>query len=182
MSDEEIIEGIKNSKIEAQEALYLQNKEICLGVLNKMNNYNNETSEEIFHEAYMILYKLIENNLFELTGTIKAWLVQTCKYTQLARFKKERLERERRERWNRETEGNGSLGNEKKEESEAKDNLNWAAFMTMRESDSRCFKTLFLFYFAKKRWDEIAILLGYKNANHAKNEKYRCLEKLRRTT
>ena len=42
-----------------------------------------------------------------------------------------------------------------------------------------CYPLLQLFYFEKKSWKDIADLLSYKNANSAKNMKYKCEGKIR---
>lgn len=42
-----------------------------------------------------------------------------------------------------------------------------------------CKNLLDLYYFEKLSWEEISFKLGYKNAASAKNQKYKCLNKLR---
>ena len=42
-----------------------------------------------------------------------------------------------------------------------------------------CYPLLQLFYFEKKSWKDIAVRLSYKNANSAKNMKYKCEGKIR---
>ena len=42
-----------------------------------------------------------------------------------------------------------------------------------------CRKLLLLFYFFKKNMEEIAVELNYTNADNAKSQKYKCLQKLK---
>jgi len=43
-----------------------------------------------------------------------------------------------------------------------------------------CRSLLDLFYYKKKSMEEIAVELNYKNAETAKNQKYKCMERLRK--
>ena len=43
-----------------------------------------------------------------------------------------------------------------------------------------CRKLVELYYYQKKSMQEISVLLNYKNADTAKNQKYKCMEKLRK--
>ena len=42
-----------------------------------------------------------------------------------------------------------------------------------------CRQLLLLFYYFRKSMDEIATDLGYTNADNAKSQKYKCLQKLK---
>lgn len=177
MNDLEIIEGIKNARIDAQKALYVQNRDTCVGVLNKLNNYDTATSEDIYQEAYVKLWEKIVHDEFSLTGTLKAWLVKTCTYMQYNLFDKKKPDPQVIE--DAETPFDVLLQNEESEKKTNQEIFYLKAFMKMKDDDTKCYKILYLFYFARKNMNEIAISLGYKNGNHAKNEKYRCLNKLR---
>jgi RNA polymerase sigma-70 factor (ECF subfamily) len=43
-----------------------------------------------------------------------------------------------------------------------------------------CHRLLELFYFFQKSMEEISLELGYKNPETAKNQKYKCMERLRK--
>ncbi|MTI23147.1 sigma-70 family RNA polymerase sigma factor [Fulvivirga sp. RKSG066] len=43
-----------------------------------------------------------------------------------------------------------------------------------------CSEILKLFYYERKNMEEISINLGYKNADTVKNQKYKCLQRLRK--
>ena len=43
-----------------------------------------------------------------------------------------------------------------------------------------CHTLLDLFYYQKKSMEDITIELNYKNSDSAKNQKYKCLERLRK--
>jgi len=43
-----------------------------------------------------------------------------------------------------------------------------------------CKQLLELFYYRNESWDNIAELLGYASAGSARNQKYKCLERLRK--
>lgn len=43
-----------------------------------------------------------------------------------------------------------------------------------------CKRLLELFYYKNESWDDIATTLGYSNGASARNQKYKCLERLRK--
>jgi len=43
-----------------------------------------------------------------------------------------------------------------------------------------CHQLLDFFYFSKKSMEEISSSMGYKNPETAKNQKYKCMERLRK--
>ena len=51
---------------------------------------------------------------------------------------------------------------------------------TIEGMGSNCQKLIQYYYYEKKNWNEIAILLGYSSAASARNQKYKCLERIRK--
>ena len=49
----------------------------------------------------------------------------------------------------------------------------------MKESASKCYDILVRFFYQNQTMEKIATALGYTNADNAKNQKYRCQEKLK---
>jgi len=47
------------------------------------------------------------------------------------------------------------------------------------ESASKCYDILVRFFYQNQSMDKIAEAMGYTNADNAKNQKYRCQEKLK---
>lgn len=49
----------------------------------------------------------------------------------------------------------------------------------MKETSSKCYDILVRFFYQNQTMDKIAADLDYTNADNAKNQKYRCQEKLK---
>ena len=49
----------------------------------------------------------------------------------------------------------------------------------MKEGSSKCYDILVRFFYQNQTMDKIAAELDYTNADNAKNQKYRCQEKLK---
>jgi hypothetical protein len=43
-----------------------------------------------------------------------------------------------------------------------------------------CHELLGFYYFGRKTMEEISTIMGYKNPDTAKNQKYKCMERLRK--
>jgi RNA polymerase sigma-70 factor (ECF subfamily) len=51
---------------------------------------------------------------------------------------------------------------------------------TLSKIGDPCYRLLELFYFVQKTMEEISVELGYKNPETTKNQKYKCMERLRK--
>jgi RNA polymerase sigma factor (sigma-70 family) len=134
------------------------------------NSGTEDEAKDIFQEVMVLLYEKVNEGNFELSSSLKTWIYAVC-----------------RNKWLKQ------LGKKKKnyrftdfEQFDAVDEAveeNNSMHETLRNSMSRlgvgCRKILLLFYYFKKSMEEIATELNYTNADNAKAQKYKCIQKLK---
>jgi RNA polymerase sigma factor (sigma-70 family) len=165
----ENIEGIRKGDTKAFRDLYVQ----YFGMVRYMIINNNGTEEEakdIFQEAMVVLYEKANEENFELTSSLKTWIYAVCRNKWL-----KQLEKKKKNYRFTDFEQFDAV-----EETAEVDN---AVHQTLRANLNRlgvgCRKLLLLFYYFKKSMDEIAVDLNYTNADNAKAQKYKCIQKLK---
>lgn len=154
------------------------------GFLHDIGSYyriiNAELIAEIFQESVIRLWKNIrcdKLNENTLTSSLAGYLFSIGKNVALEIFRREGI---RFEKPIEESENEAS-----KKEAIAKDWL-W------RESEQQvairtavyamgepCAPLLLMFYWDRRSWEDIALRLRYKDANSAKTQKYKCIQKLK---
>lgn len=134
------------------------------------NSGTEEEAKDIFQEAMVLLYEKTNDDSFSLSSSLKTWIYAVCRNKWLKQLnkKKKNYRFTDFERF------------DAVEEQEEENNI---MHETLRASMSRlgtgCRKILLLFYYFKKSMDEIAAELNYTNADNAKAQKYKCIQKLK---
>lgn len=132
-----------------------------------------EDVKDIFQEGVIALWSNIKDGVFTLSEQVKlsTYLGQICKYKCLDRMKKKSFQMEHS--W----EDTLDYG-----EDDVKDFEEDEEVTLLRKSISnlgeRCRNLLTYFYFEEKKLQEIALLTGIGESS-IKNEKYRCMQKLK---
>lgn len=163
------MEGIRKGETKAFRELYVQ----YFGMVRYMIINNSGTEEEakdIFQEAIVVLYEKANDGNFELSSSLKTWIYAVCRNKWL-----KQLEKKKKNYRFTDFEQFDAV-----EESEEE---NSAVHETLRANLNRlgvgCRKLLLLFYYFKKSMEEIAVDLNYTNADNAKAQKYKCIQKLK---
>lgn len=139
-------------------------------VLN--NSGREEDAHDVFQDALVILYEQLRAGKFEQRSSLKTWLYAVC-----------------RNRWLKQLEKRGrmvsitdfepvepvTLPNENEHRTDAHRQLKDA----LNRMGGPCRKLLLLYYYFRKTMEEIAAEMNYSGADSAKNQKYKCLQRLR---
>lgn len=173
-TDEEIITGIKTGKDQALSALY----KMHFGMINYFIIQNNGTEQEakdIYQEAIIHFYEKINDNAFVLQCKIKTYLYAVCRklwLKKLAQKKKFVV---------------NVVDIEKfipveidLEEHENKENDYLIMQTAMIELGEPCSTLIQDYYWQEMSMETIAEKFGYTNADNAKNQKYKCLQRLKK--
>ena len=173
-NEQSLLKGLANNDSKAVEALYQRHfSTIQHFVIN--NNGSFDDARDIFQEAMIALYEKVQNDHFTLTCQIKTYLFSICKHMWLKRLQQMgkyssplSLEEE-------------SISVEADmEEFKQKD----AAFAIMDRAlnslGEPCKSLLEGYYLNKKGMQELAAEFGYTNSDNAKNQKYKCLMRLKK--
>jgi len=151
--------------------LYLVHKEEFIIWMAKHFETSEDQGREFYQEAYLsFIENVISGKLVSLTSSIKTYLFSIGKYKFLDH--KRRQERERQ--------GDSTMANmvvEPIQDNDMTDSMGLRK--ALAQLGEPCSKMLQLFYFKKESIKEITEKLGYKNTQTAKNQKYKCLNRLR---
>lgn len=172
--DEQLLAGLAKNEKQAIETLYKEHFGMVQAfILN--NNGSSDDARDIFQEAMIVLYEKAISGSFELTAQIKTYLYSVSRRLWLKRL-------QQMQRFGTPVE-NLAETVQVEDELEAHEKRN-EAYMTMEKALSHigepCKSLLEAYYLQKKNMQEISTQFGYTNADNAKNQKYKCLTRLKK--
>jgi len=174
LNEQALLKGLAQNDSKAVEALYKNHFSMIQHFVTN-NNGSFDDARDIFQEAMITLYEKVQLDNFALTCQIKTYLFSICKNLWLKRLQQM---------------GKYSAPLSAQEETisveedldrfEKKD----AAFAIMDRAlnslGEPCKSLLEGYYLNKKGMQELASQFGYTNADNAKNQKYKCLMRLKK--
>jgi len=173
-ADLRAIEGIALGNATALESLY---KDYFPMVLNMVvqNSGTEEEAKDIFQEAVIVLYDRIRQGNFELSSRLKTYIYSIC-----------------RRLWLKQLGSQGRAFHDVSDYEEVipvEDDLakhrekDWQLSMMERALDKLgepCRTIIRDFYILNLSMQEICEKFGYTNADNAKTQKYKCLQRLKK--
>jgi RNA polymerase sigma factor (sigma-70 family) len=158
---------------QAAETIYKQHYNMVQSLIIN-NNGTFDDARDIFQEAVIVLYEKARSGTFELNCQLKTYLYSVCKRLWLKRLQQQQQY----------VPGiNGVETVPVEEDLEVHEQRN-AEFHMMEKAmlhlGEPCRSLLEAFYLQKRKMTEIASHFGYTNADNAKNQKYKCLMRLRK--
>lgn len=169
-----ILRAIGNNDKAAIETVYKENYGLIQHFVVS-NNGSEEDARDIFQEAMMVLYEKAKNPEFVLTCQIKTYLYSVCRRLWLKRLQQSRRLESHVESFEKVVPVEDDL--------EVHDKLN-QQYQVMRTAMGKigepCKSLIEAFYVHRKNMHEIAGYFGYTNADNAKNQKYKCLVRLKK--
>jgi RNA polymerase sigma factor (sigma-70 family) len=175
LSDEkELLEGLANNDRKAVETLYQENFNTIQSLIIN-NNGSSDDAKDIFQEAIIVLYEKVRGGGFELQCQIKTFLYSVSRRLWLKRLQQQ----------NRYAAPGDSMESvvPVEEDLEAHEQRN-AEFEMMEQAINHlgepCKSLLEAYYLQKQNMQVIAANFGYTNADNAKNQKYKCLMRLKK--
>lgn len=166
--------AIGNNERDAIELVYKEN----YGLIQHFVVYNNGTEDDardIFQEAMMVLYEKAKQPDFELTCQIKTYLYSVCRRLWL-----KKLQHARRMETQIENFDQVVTVDEDMEDHEKLTQQYLIMRTAMGKIGEPCKSLIEAFYVHHKNMQEIADFFGYTNADNAKNQKYKCLVRLKK--
>ena len=170
MNDVKIIELIRTGKGDsALNALYKH-----FPMMRKMirsKGGNPADAEDIFQEALIILVRKVRTTDFKLTAQLSTYLFSVCRLLWKDELKKRKIH----VTYDGELELADAVELELTAAMEEESRIRLAE-KALDDLKERCRELLLLFYEGRLRLKEIAVKMGYRSENTAKNQKYKCLE------
>lgn len=139
------------------------------------NNGNEDDARDIFQEAMIVLYEKAKSSDFILTCQIKTYL-----YSVSRRLWLKKLQYSRRIETQIENFDNVVSVEEELEDHEKLTKQYLIMRTAMGKIGEPCKSLIEAFYVHHKNMQEIASFFGYTNADNAKNQKYKCLVRLKK--
>lgn len=173
-TDSEDILGILNNSQDTLKRIYKAHFPMVLQmVLN--NNGSDADAKDVYQESIIILYNKVKAGDFELTSKLKTYIYSVCRHIWLKKLSK----RNNKECELKEVHDVVPIENDV-EHHELRD----LQFDKMEESllmlGEPCRTIIQDFYMQNKSMQEICEKFGYTNAENAKTQKYKCLQRLKK--
>src|SRR2546423_1749181 len=141
-----------------------------------INNHGNaEDARDVFQETMIVLYEKVRSGSFELNCQIKTYV-----YSVSRRLWLKRLQQTNRFATAYESFNETIAVEEELEKHEQVNNEFIAMDKAINSLGEPCKSLLEAYYLKKKNMNEIAVNFGYTNADNAKNQKYKCLMRLKK--
>jgi RNA polymerase sigma factor (sigma-70 family) len=173
-NEKALLQGLARSDKKAVETIYKSHYNMVQSLI--LNNSGSaDDAKDIFQETMIVLYEKVRAGGFELNCQIKTYVYSVSR----------RLWLKRLQQMNRYAPALQGLENSVsvEEEMEQHERIN-DEFQAMEKAigslGEPCKSLLEAYYFQKKSMHEIAAGFGYTNADNAKNQKYKCLMRLKK--
>lgn len=170
MREATLIELLKQNDSKAFRHIYTYFKPIKSMIKNRGGN--EEQAKDIFQEAVIIIYKKLQDDTFQLTVPLSAYLYSVSYKMWLYELRKSGKEITSTDFNNLQDEGiDDAIEHENK--------LRKVEGI-LKQLGEKCLRLLQLYYYQKKTMKAISQDLGYSSESSAKNQKYKCLERARK--
>jgi RNA polymerase sigma factor (sigma-70 family) len=169
-----LLKGLAHNDSKAAETIYKDNFNMVLAfVLN--NNGSYDEAKDIFQETMITLYEKAKTDSFVLTCQIKTYVYSVSRRLWLKRLQQIGKTAPGIENYEETVivDDDLDLQERKNEEFRIMDRA-------LNSLGEPCKTLLEAYYIQKKGMSEIATLFGYTNADNAKNQKYKCLMRLKK--
>jgi len=173
-NEKALLQGLARSDKKAIETIYRENYNMIQSLIIN-NSGSADDAKDIFQESMIVLYEKVRSGSFELNCLIKTYVYSVCR----------RLWLKRLQQMNRYAPALESLQDtvpvdEEIEENERINNEFEVMDKAISSLGEPCKSLLEAYYLEKKNMQEIALSFGYTNADNAKNQKYKCLMRLKK--
>jgi RNA polymerase sigma factor (sigma-70 family) len=154
--------------------LYRKHRNSSMNFMRRMID-NEDEILDVYQDAVIVLYNNSQRSDFQLTCSVQTYLNSICRNQVLKRIPNSR----KLVRADDYEEGITDWMEEYDEERERKITAIESALLELESAKGPCFGLLRGFYFLKKKMSTLATDLGFANEDSAKNQKARCMKKLK---
>ncbi|MFN8406543.1 MAG: sigma-70 family RNA polymerase sigma factor [Sphingobacteriaceae bacterium] len=174
LSDNELIAGILADSRLTLNHLYQSFFPMVLQLILS-NNGSEEDAKDIFQESIIVLYDKVKAGNFELSSKLKTFIYSVCKRLWL-----KRLNHKGRNALNISDLDDFIALEEDLDQHEIKDKLFWQMEQSLSQLGQPCRAIIEDYYIQNKSMQDISDRFGYTNADNAKTQKYKCMQRLKK--
>ena len=135
---------------------------------------NVENAKDIFQDAIIILIEKVYSNKLDLTCSMKTYLYSICKYLWMDQVRQNKRVMQMIKLFDKEY-----ITNDISIYFHSTPGIFENVNSEINKLGDPCQQLLECYYYKQMSWEEIAIKLGYASAASARNQKYKCLERIR---
>ena len=174
-ADSEVVFGILNDSKHTLNQLYKSYFPMILQFILS-NNGDEDDAKDIFQESIIVLYNKVKSGNFELTSKLKTFIYSVCRRLWLKRLnqKSRNISGELHDLENIESVEEDLAYHEEKD----------AQFQQMEKAlvmlGEPCRTIIEDYYMQNRSMQDISEKFGYTNADNAKTQKYKCLQRLKK--
>ncbi|MEP7279159.1 MAG: sigma-70 family RNA polymerase sigma factor [Bacteroidota bacterium] len=174
LSEKELLKRLAKNDKQATETIYKDHYNMVQALIIN-NNGSAEEARDIFQETMIVLYEKAKSGGFELNCLLKTYLYSISRRLWLKRLHQIQKYAGRIDNIKETVPVEGEIeGHEQR-------NFQFQAMeKSLMNLGEPCKSLLEAYYLQKRSMTEIATSFGYTNADNAKNQKYKCLNRLKR--
>ena len=177
-TDEDILNALRDNRSAAFNHIY-SNIYPVISAYIKRNSGSEEKAKDVFQEAMIIFYEKVMNEDFKLTASIQTYLFAVCKNLWLKDL------RDNRKEIPVDLQGQKDFDGAREEDpffqSDRISTLTKSVQEYLIKLGNPCRKILIYYYYFKYSMETISEKLGYASSDSVKSQKYKCIERLKRT-
>jgi RNA polymerase sigma factor (sigma-70 family) len=174
-TDDEFIAGLRTGNSEILNVLYKKYYNIVLKFIVN-NSGTEEAARDIYQETVIVLYENAQKPGFELNCQLQTYIYSVAKRLWLKQLKKNGKTFLFKDEAENEVVDVSTDMNEYLDKETEIDKMN----QSLAELGEPCATLINDFYVHRMSMDDIADKFGYTNADNAKNQKYKCLQRLKK--
>jgi len=174
IDEKALLEGLASNDKKAIETIYEENYTVIQSLIIN-NNGSAEDAKDIFQEAMIVLFEKVRSGKFELSCLIKTYLYAVSRRLWLKKLHFQNRNLITVEKMESEIAVEDDVGEHDKQHEEFE--MMEKAINSLGEP---CKSLLEAYYLQKRNMQDIATSFGYTNAANAKNQKYKCLIRLKK--
>lgn len=174
IDEKALLEGLAVSDKKAVEVIYKENYNMVQALIIN-NNGSADDAKDIFQEAMIVLYEKAKSGTFELNCQIKTFVYSVSRRLWLKRLQQQ----------NRFSSPGDNMEavvpvEDELEEHERRNDEFEMMDKAISHLGEPCKSLIEAYYLQKQNMQDIAARFGYTNADNAKNQKYKCLMRLKK--
>jgi len=170
--DNEIIEKIKAGDNKTLASIYDSHYPVIEKMVMK-NNGNNDDAKDIFQEALIVLIKKVKSNNFALTSSLKTYIYSISRNLWLKKLRDSKPVFVSGESFDEiPSDESENILEEQHDTALVK---KWLLMIS-----DHCRNLIRKMFFENTSLEKIMLFFGYKNKQSAANQKYKCLEQVRK--
>jgi RNA polymerase sigma factor (sigma-70 family) len=170
--DSKLLDALRNSDDSALEELFHRNRRPIASLVTR-NHGTEDDVEDVLQEALVVLWERIRKGSYEYQAKLSTFIYATAKNIWLRKLARQRRELPA----DGETFEIPDTNSTPLEELEENERI-IAVQQAMEKIGNPCRDILLLYYWEEQSMDDIAVKLGFANADTVKSKKYQCKKAL----